>query len=238
MQTFLCPIPGVERMGIMSRKRTIKADDIIRDRLSGMSDAELTNKYQISRAVLDEICQQLLIHGTIRVRDIVSDVRAGASDFELMSKYEVSSVVLETLLGDLVKKGHLRHAELIERSPYYDDPANRVQTRKKLRTRVRIRMAVYDSRDRSILGVLRDISDTGLRLATYSQEVAKCEAFLIRAEPFDQVKPFRFKAVCRWISPREHEKPYYLAGFEITEISDEARSELRKLVDLLPAASA
>ena len=220
----------------MSRKRTVKADDIIEDRLSGMSDVDLANKYQISYALLEEICQQLLIQGTIRVRDIVSDVRSGASDFELIAKYELSSVRLETLLSDLVRKGHLRHAELIERSPYYDDPSNRSQTRRELRTRVRIRLAVYDARGRSILGVIRDISDTGLRLATYSPDVAKSGVFLIRAEPFDQVKPFRFKAACRWVSPREHERTYYLAGFEITEISDEARSELRKLIDLLPKA--
>jgi len=220
----------------MSRKRTVKADDIIQDRLSGMSDAELADKYQISQRLLDEICEQMLVHGTIRVRDIVRDVRAGTSDFELRDKYELSSVVLETLLNDLVKKGHLRHAELIERSPYYDDPLNRSQTRREFRTPVRIRLAAYDARDRTILGVIRDISDTGLRLATYSPDVAKSEVFLIRAEPFDQVQPFRFKAACRWVIPREHDKTYYLAGFEITEISNEAQSELRKLIDLLPKA--
>ncbi len=39
----------------MSSKRTVKAEEIISDYLSGLSDVELVDKYQISHALLDEI---------------------------------------------------------------------------------------------------------------------------------------------------------------------------------------
>jgi len=70
-------------------------------------------------------------------------------------------------------------------------------------------------------------------MASYDRAVGKKKIFLIRAEPFDEVQPFTFEATCRWVRVREKERTYYLAGFEITEISDEARSQLRKLIDLL-----
>lgn len=223
----------------MARKRKLKAEDIITDHLSGMTDDELVNKYQISHALLDDVRKQLLIDGTIRVRDIVRDIRRGASDFELMTKYELSPEQLERDLGKLVHLGALRRAELYERSAFYDIPDNRAQTRRWSRTRARVSLPVYDADGQRIVGMVRDLSDLGIRVASLTPELGKEQVFLIRAEPFDYVEPFRFEASCRWVKEKKkkNDETYYLCGFEITHISEGAKTQLKKLLALLKSGA-
>ena len=66
----------------------------------------------------------------IKAKKIAADIRARMSDFELMSKYELSLEQVEEVLEKLVEAGTIREAEIKERSLFFDDPANRLKTRR------------------------------------------------------------------------------------------------------------
>ena len=100
---------------------------------------------------------------TIKARKIAADVRARVSDFELMSKYDLSLEQLEKVLRKLVDAGTIREDEMNERGPFFDDPANRLKTRRFARTYLRIPLEIEDLNEPANKGLLIDLSKEGFR---------------------------------------------------------------------------
>ena len=218
----------------MSPRRAIKAKSILNDFLSGMTESDLMAKYRLSSDDLARVRRYVLDDRGVAVKGIVDDIRNGLTDFELMERYELIPSELRSVLDDLTALGALRKGELRERSPFYDNPANRTRSRRWSRTYVRIWLPVYDSETWMMRGLVRDLYDNGFRAASLRSDIGEGSNLAIRAELVGDVKAFRFKAECRWVRKKEKESAeYYLAGFEITEITDEALRELRKLIEIL-----
>jgi len=218
----------------MPPRRTIKAQSIMVDFLAGMTETELMAKYSLGPEDLAKVRKYVLEDGGVRVRELLNDIRNDVSDFELMARYELLPSELQRAFEDLTSLGALRKGELKERSPFYDNPENRTRTRRWSRTYVRIWLPLYDAETLAMRGLVRDISDNGFRAASLRSDVGEGTDFAIRAELVGDVRTFSFKAACRWVREKEKRSAlYYLAGFELTEITDEALRELRKLIEIL-----
>src|SRR4030042_6094148 len=111
------------------------------------------------------------------------------SDFELMAKYELSLEQVEEILEKLVEAGTIREAEIKERSLFFDDPANRLKTRRFPRIYLRVPLDIEDLNNSSNRGLLTDFSDDGFRTRGIAAVVGEEKVFLV------SLKEVRKKAV-------------------------------------------
>jgi uncharacterized protein (DUF433 family) len=214
----------------MPTKKVIKARDLIRDIGAGMTDSELMEKYQLSSQRLQQIRERLPESGRLEIKAIVTDIRARATDFELCHKYDLSLEDLPAVFDKLVGLGVLRADELKERTAFYDEPQHRSLTRRFPRTLLGLELPIYDPDDPARKGLVRDLSERGLRVASLRPDIDLAKRFVISGDRFANVRPFDIGVECRWINKTEPSKKYFLAGFEITLISEHAQAELRKLL--------
>jgi len=214
----------------MPTKKVIKARDLIRDIGAGMSDSELMEKYQLSSQRLKQIRERLPESGRLEIKAIVADIRARATDFELCHKYDLSLEELPDVFEKLVQLGVIRKAELKERSSFYDEPRNRSVTRRLPRKLLGLELPIYDPDDPARKGLVRDLSEKGLRVASVRPDINLAKRFVIRPDWFPNIRSFDIGVECKWIKTKEPSKKYFLAGFEITFISSRSREELRKLL--------
>ncbi len=214
----------------MPNKRIIKARDIIRDIGHGMTDSELMEKYRVSSQRLQEIRKRLPESGRLEIKAIVADIRARASDFELCHKYDLSFDELPGVFKKLVELGFIREAELEERSAFYDKPQNRSVTRRSPRKRIELEFPIYDPDDPGRKGLLRDLSERGLRVASLRPDINLAKRFVISPDWFPNIRPFEIEVECKWIKMKERRRKYFVAGFEITFISKRSQQELQKFL--------
>jgi hypothetical protein len=214
----------------MATKKVIKAGDLVRDICDGMTDSELMEKYHLSGQRFQEIRKRLPKSGGLEIEAIVADIRARATDFELCHKYDLSFEELPNVFEELVELDVTREAELMERSAFYDEPRNRLVTRKFPRRRLDLKLPVYDPDDPPLKGLLRDLSESGLRVASLRPDINLAKRLVIRADWFSGIRPFDVGVECKWIKTKERVRKYFVAGFEITSISSRCQEELRKLL--------
>jgi len=214
----------------MPTKKVIKAKDLIRDIADGMTDQELMEKYQLSSEKLHQIRQRLPESSRPEIKEIVADIRARATDFELCHKYDLSLEELPGVFGKLVDLGVIRKEELNERTAFYDEPLNRLLTRRFPRKLVGLELHVYDPDDPERRGLLRDLSERGLRVASLRPDINLAKRFVIRPDWFPNIRSFEIGVECKWTKAKGPLRKYFVAGFEITTISGPSQEELRKLL--------
>lgn len=214
----------------MPTKKVIKARDLIRDIGDGMTDSELMEKYHLSSQKLQQIRKRLPESGRLEIKAIVDDIRARATDFELCHKYDLSLEELSGVFEKLVGLGVIRAAELKERTAFYDEPQYRSVTRRFPRTLLALELPIYDPDDPARKGLVRDLSERGLRVASLRPDIDLARRFVIRPDWFPPIRPFDIGVECRWTNKTEPSRKYFLAGFEITSISSRSQAELRKLL--------
>ncbi len=214
----------------MPTKKVIRAKDLIRDIGSGMTDSELMEKYQLSSEKLQEIRKRLPESSRPEIKAIVADIRARATDFELCHKYDLSLEELPDVFEKLVDLGVIRREELKERTAFYDEPQNRLLTRRFPRKLVSVELPVYDPDDPDRKGILRDLSEKGLRVASLRPDLNLAKRFVIRPDWFPNIRPFEIGVECKWTKTKGPLRKYFVAGFEITLISSHSQEELRKLL--------
>jgi hypothetical protein len=110
-------------------------------------------------------------------------------------------------------------------------PLNSVDNRRKAKRKYLLfKIPVYDAQSRRFLGLVQDISETGLQLFGVKTEDESSKTLIIQASDYLKGSPLRFDAICRW-TKRENPQGYHLSGYEITKITEEARSNLRLLME-------
>jgi hypothetical protein len=167
----------------------------------------------------------------IKAHEIVADIRAEVSDFELMAKYELSVQELQKILTKLVDAGRIRKAELEERNPFFDDPANRVQTRRFTRTYLRIPLDIRDIADPGRTGLVTDLSRDGFRTRGLVPAFGEEKEFLIGSSVVS--REIRIRATCVWGKESGRDSHALEAGFQITHVSDEDLKEISTIVGFL-----
>jgi hypothetical protein len=168
----------------------------------------------------------------IKGADIVNDLRSGMADWELQVKYKLSSQALEQVFTKLVESGVIGHAELYESSPFYKEKTDAIKPRAACRADLPLYVPVRDTED-SKTGVLRDISEKGLRVAGIEVAVGQVKTFEVPVDLFVNAAPLLIRAECKWVDSKGKRKPYSVAGFEIVGLSKVHGKLLREFTNLL-----
>ncbi|HMK37609.1 MAG TPA: PilZ domain-containing protein [Desulfomonilaceae bacterium] len=146
----------------------------------------------------------------IKAKRIAADIRSRLTDFELMAKYALSLDDLDHIMRLLVQAGALRNAEVRERTPFFDDPANRSETRRFPRTRLRVPLQIQDVTDSYNTGIIIDLSLGGFRARFIRKRAGDESLFLIHSRGALEPAIISLQATCVWA--REDLKE---AGFKL-----------------------
>jgi hypothetical protein len=165
-------------------------------------------------------------------RAIVNDLRSGMGDRELREKHGLSENSLHIIFKKLMTLNAITHAELCQISESYRERSARIRNRKYPRAELTIRVPVYELQT-CAMGILRDISENGLRVAGIEARVGQAQTFQIPVDMYVESDPLLVVAECKWVEMRRGGKEYVVAGFEIMDLSDSDSQILRNFIGCL-----
>lgn len=168
----------------------------------------------------------------VRTGDIINDIRSGMADHELMAKYGLSVKGLQRAFEKLIELKAIAKSEIDDRFPTAADSIHFENMRELPRHFAVIPIPIHELGGYADEpGKLRDVTEKGVGVAGIKAKVGETKVFAIYPNEFVSVSPFSFKAVCRWVEERDFGD--FIAGFAITEISDDALVTLRQLISEL-----
>ncbi len=168
----------------------------------------------------------------IRARPIIHDIRSGMSDGELAGKYNLRPSALQRLFRSLVGAEVISHEELCQRSALYRKMIERKKRRLSPRIGLSIGLPIYDMGSRSF-GIVRDISETGLRVAGITSIEGEMKAFQLPIDMLMNADRLLFMAKCLWVTEKGTKQKYSVAGFELMNLLDADLNGLRNFVKFL-----
>lgn len=168
----------------------------------------------------------------INGRDIVNDLRSGMAAWELQIKYKVSEKSLQTIFKKLVACSAISHSELYELSSFYKARIDRIPGRAYPSADLALYVPIYDIGSGAI-GVLRDISETGMCVAGITSSAGQATTFQIPVDMFMQAQPLLIIAECKWVEVKGRQKRYPVAGFEIMDLPETDQEVLRDFIEFL-----
>jgi hypothetical protein len=104
--------------------------------------------------------------------------------------------------------------------------------RRQKRKYMLFKIPAYDAQTRRFLGLVQDITEQGIQLFGVKIDVDATKTLIIQASDYIKSAPLYFDAVCKW-SRKENPQGYHVSGFEITQIGDEARKNLIRLMEFV-----
>ena len=168
----------------------------------------------------------------VPLKAVVHDIRSGISDAELMAKYDLPSRGLRELFKKLLDSELVTQAELYNTSALYREKADKIKQRRYPRADVSIPLPVYEMGSSSF-GVVRDISETGLCVAGIASEVGEVKSFQLSLDNLMNVDPLSLVAECRWVEEKGNKEKYFVAGFQLLDLSDADRATLQRVMHFL-----
>lgn len=236
----------------MREKPRISARDAVIDIRSGVSDAELMEKYGLCAKGLQSLFRKLIeiraitqteldrrkaaLNRTSEVKpiigtDLTRDIRAGMSDSELMEKYGLSAEGLRFTLQTLIDTQVISLDEMYNTTSSQSDTVFVDNMRESPRYFFAVVVEIYESKQPEIRGNLSNITEKGIATEGIKARKGDTKVFVIPTEGFPEVERIVFEAECRWAKQEEHTGEWS-AGFEITKISDECLDNLAKLMSV------
>lgn len=191
-------------------------------------DPEVKLRHQISEARGDTRVKKRQING----KNVLDDLRSGMTELELQIKYRLSTNGLCTIYEKLVDRAAISHSELSEWSPLYSRRTLYKESRSYPRADLATRVPIYDLGTGSV-GILRDISENGMRVAGIDASVGQAKTFQIPIDMFMQADPLLIVAECKWAKAKGTMKEYVVAGFEIIDLSANDRNTLQNFISFL-----
>lgn len=114
-----------------------------------------------------------------------------------------------------------------------DNDANNSDNRRRFKRKyMMFKIPAYDAETRRFLGLVQDINEKGVQLFGVGVEVNVHKTIIVQTSDYLKESPIHFEAQCRW-TRKENPQGYFVSGFEITAIGDEARRTLLRLIDVL-----
>jgi hypothetical protein len=168
----------------------------------------------------------------INGRDILNDLRSGMADAEVQIKYKLSIKGLMTVFKQLMERNSVSHSELYEISSSYRDRVDHITRRSYPRADLAVHVPIYDIGS-GALGLLRDISESGLRVAGIESRVGQARTFQIPIDMFMKAEPLLIIGECKWVELKETKMSYFVAGFEIVDLPERDREVLRNFIQFL-----
>jgi hypothetical protein len=168
----------------------------------------------------------------IRARELIWYIRSGMADSELMEKYGLTAKRLKKVYQKLIEEKLIDHDELYERSPLFRKLVDEFQARRSPRVELTVPLWIFDVVS-SARGIVRDISESGLRIAGLQTAVGDERSLQLSVDMFFGLDPFVFSATCVWGETKGKNLRYYVAGYKMTDISETGKQTLRRLISLL-----
>jgi len=238
----------------MTRKIKIKAGDAVRDIRSGVTDAQLMEKYGLSAKGLQSLVLKLLeakaitsaeidqrratFHDTIIIQrmseeDLVEDIRSGMTDSDLLKKYALSSDGLRRIFQTLIEAKAITAEELYGISPSAHDTVLIENMRELPRHYLAIAVDIYESVHPESRGLLSNITEKGMAITGMAARIGETKILVIPSGDFIEADSIALEARCQW-AEEERDTGEGLAGFQITRISEKCLDDLRRLIQSLP----
>lgn len=169
----------------------------------------------------------------INAKEIVKDIRSGMSDEGLMAKFKLQKTGLAVVFDKLVEARVMTAAELQQRFvPRGVDEFLPAEFRFLPRTDLDFPLPIHDRTDPDVVGVVNDMSDTGVGIRGIRAEVGEVKEFVIPADELFQIAPIEFDAQCRWMS-EDPADGGYLGGFEIVDLLSGSIGDLQMIIQNL-----
>jgi hypothetical protein len=168
----------------------------------------------------------------INGKDILTDLRSGMAAWELQVKYKLSAKSLQAIFKKLVERNAISHSELYELSSFYKERIDRRRERAYPRAELGVYVPIYDIGS-GAMGVLRDISETGLRVAGIASSMGQATTFQIPIDMFIHAERLLIIAECKWVEIKGKRRKYPVAGFEIMDLPETDREVLRNFMTFL-----
>ncbi len=167
---------------------------------------------------------------SIPKRQIITDIQSGMRDRDLMEKYGLAPRPFQRVLHRLVLEEAIDHDDLYEKSQTYREISDVISSRRHPRVHIPMAIRVLGNGG-SQSGFIRDVSETGLRVAGIAAEKGESIALSVPLKEIPVIGPIKFEATCRRSERKGKQKKFAVVGFEITAMSDEARRRFLRLID-------
>jgi hypothetical protein len=167
---------------------------------------------------------------TIKANDIIRDLRSGMTVSQLMDKYRISLKALRFIFRRLLNAGAITNDELTAQAALYRDAAHLKGVRKWLRTTANFPVRIYDSGSPFTTGYVLNISEKGICVKGIKSAAGEVKNLIVRSGAFGEGHSFVLEGKCRWVNTEQLSGKEWVAGFEITNISNLDSGELRKLI--------
>jgi hypothetical protein len=168
----------------------------------------------------------------VNIKAVIEDIRSGVGDEGLMRKYDLPPRGLRELFKKLLDSELVTDAELYSASAMYRERIEKIKQRRYPRADLSIPLPVYDMGSSS-LGVVRDISETGLCVAGIASEVGEVKSFQLSIDNLMNADPLLLVAECRWFEEKGNKEKYFVAGFQLLDLSDADRTTLQRVMQFL-----
>ena len=139
---------------------------------------------------------------------------------------------LQAIFKKLVERNAISHSELYELSSFYKERIDRRRERAYPRADLGVYVPIYDIGS-GAMGVLRDISETGLRVAGIASSMGQATTFQIPIDMFIHAERLLIIAECKWVEIKGKRRKYPVAGFEIMDLPETDREVLRNFMTFL-----
>ena len=164
----------------------------------------------------------------IRVSDLVLDIRSGLTDSELKEKYNLSPRGLESAMKKLVSSGALGEFGISGQSSLGDWGTVVELVRAFPRFYAVTPIPILEAENPKNKGTVRDISEKGVGTNGLLARLGQKMTLVVKGDELGEYGAFSFEAECRWCNKTPEGE--YLAGFQITEISDGYFNELKCII--------
>ncbi len=155
------------------------------------------------------------------------------SNLELMEKYKLSSKGLLSAFTKLIVSNAVREDDLRGRMPVFDDTVGISHERHLPRCYPALGLPIFDGANPEIEHHVLDLTEKGVQIIDINVKLSEKRSFVIKAEGLDEsIQPCAFDAECRWVRG-DAEEGRFVAGFEITDISDRDLEAERRIIRLL-----
>jgi uncharacterized protein (DUF433 family) len=210
-------------------KQKIIWKQIVKDVAHGMTDSELTAKYNLSEDQLRTVFRQLAELRERRVQTLVADLRSGMTNSALMKKYQLTAEGFANARKFLVRTNAIDWHELESLSSFGDGDRPVGDSRGTPRNHPIPVVGVCEVGRPGTRYVVRDVSEQGIGVAGIRAQIRETKSLAVVGDEFGEIAPFEFEAQCRWAKQVEPDGEI-CAGFRITSISEQDLVRLKEFI--------
>lgn len=135
--------------------------------------------------------------------EVAKDIRSGMGDVELMEKYKLSAKGLQSLFKKILNARIMRPSDFSGRYRTYDHTVVLEDPRSSPRESVGFSLPVHELNHPEAVGLVRDLSELGLRVDGISVEVGQTKTLVIPAQELFLADRVVLEAQCTWTDPGE-----------------------------------